>query len=43
MKPNFDLSELNSILKFEYFETYSLQRGAEYEKVIHEKENFIIG
>ncbi|MGO4707836.1 hypothetical protein AB4Y90_01730 [Chryseobacterium sp. 2TAF14] len=38
MQPNFDLSELSNVFNFEYFETYSLQRGSEYEKIIHEKE-----
>lgn len=38
MNSNIDLSELKHILDFEYFETYSLQRGSDFEKIIIEKE-----
>lgn len=38
MSSNIDLSELKEVFNFEYFETYSLQRGSDYEKVILEKE-----
>ena len=38
MKSNFDLSELSNVFNFKYFETYSLQRGSEYEKVILDTE-----
>lgn len=38
MNSNIDLLELNQIFDFEYFETYSLLRGSEYEKTVLEQE-----
>jgi len=38
MNSNIDLSKINHIFDFDYFETYSLQRGLEYEEMIIKKE-----
>jgi len=38
MNLNIDLSELEKVFDFDYLETYSFQRGSDYEKIIQNKE-----